>query len=128
MWLWQELTARAHGASWAGTLTALAVTALVMHLVVVHHRRQKLPPGPWPWPIVGNLFVLHGRAHRKLQKLATTYGGLMYIQLGTTHFKILVHDSKKVSLLFVGLAESSTLCLERDYGFGDGGASFFFVL
>ncbi|KAG0563575.1 hypothetical protein KC19_8G042400 [Ceratodon purpureus] len=86
MWIWQDLAARAsraaHGSSLVGTVTALVVTTLLIHLLVVYQRRQKLPPGPWPWPVVGNLFVLNGRPHRKLQKLAATYGGLMYIQLG----------------------------------------------
>lgn len=64
------------------TITTLFVTFLVIHFMVVYQRRLHLPPGPWPWPIVGNLSVLHGLAHRKLMKLAARYGGLMYIQLG----------------------------------------------
>lgn len=110
MWIWQDLAARAsraaHGSSLVGTVTALVVTTLLIHLLVVYQRRQKLPPGPWPWPVVGNLFVLNGRPHRKLQKLAATYGGLMYIQLGMRSYWFsgsfrLARDSIQVFLLCV---------------------------
>lgn len=69
-------------AAMVGSLAALAITFVVIHVVVVYYRRRSLPPGPWPWPVVGNLFLLRGLSHRKLHKLANRYGGLMYIQLG----------------------------------------------
>jgi len=109
MWL-QQIVATPR--SFTETITALFVTFLVIHLVVVYQRRQHLPPGPWPWPVVGNLSVLNGLAHRKLQKLATRYGGLMYIQLGMyDHYSFAVKNRsdsvflllKQVSLAYIVL-------------------------
>jgi hypothetical protein len=64
------------------TVVALVVTSVVLHVAAVYQRRKKLPSGPWPWPIFGNLFLLRGQPYKNLQKLAAKYGGLMYIQLG----------------------------------------------
>jgi hypothetical protein len=76
-WSLQEATS-----SVGGTVAALLISTLVAYVAVMHHRRKKLPPGPWPWPVVGNLGVLSGLPHRNLQQLAAKHGGLMYLQLG----------------------------------------------
>lgn len=63
----------------------LCVTLLVT-LVVLYFRAQKpsrLPPGPKPWPVLGNLLALaDGMPHHALMKLASKYGGIMHLRLG----------------------------------------------
>ncbi|GBG68399.1 hypothetical protein CBR_g2943 [Chara braunii] len=46
-------------------------------------RKLRLPPGPAPWPIMGNLFQLQRHPHRGLAKMAEKYGGVMTVQLGS---------------------------------------------
>ncbi|KAH9568060.1 hypothetical protein CY35_03G057600 [Sphagnum magellanicum] len=63
---------------------------LLILLVVVLQRfgfrkSQKLPPGPWPWPVVGNLFMLGKSPHISLARFAEQYGPLVYLRLGSTH-------------------------------------------
>ncbi|XP_077239298.1 cytochrome P450 76T24-like [Tasmannia lanceolata] len=44
--------------------------------------KGKLPPGPFPLPIVGNLFKLGDKPNESLAELAKTYGPLMTLRLG----------------------------------------------
>ncbi|GAB4834290.1 hypothetical protein Ancab_032555 [Ancistrocladus abbreviatus] len=43
---------------------------------------QRLPPGPIPLPIMGNIFQVGSKPHKALAELAKTYGPIMTIELG----------------------------------------------
>nr|AHB33947.1 santalene/bergamotene oxidase [Santalum album] len=42
----------------------------------------RLPPGPVPWPVVGNLLKLGNKPHKSLAELAKSYGPIMCLKLG----------------------------------------------
>ncbi|CAJ1925812.1 unnamed protein product [Sphenostylis stenocarpa] len=42
----------------------------------------KLPPGPYPLPIIGNLLELSNKPHQSLAKLAKMHGPLMSLKMG----------------------------------------------
>ncbi|XP_024962826.1 geraniol 8-hydroxylase-like [Cynara cardunculus var. scolymus] len=44
----------------------------------------RLPPGPYPFPIIGNILKLGNKPHHSLAALSKTYGPLMSLKLGTT--------------------------------------------
>ncbi|XP_042491179.1 trimethyltridecatetraene synthase-like [Macadamia integrifolia] len=69
------------------------VTALVLILVSTHIRRRKLnpPPGPKPWPIIGNFNLIGSLPHRSIHRLSLKYGPLMQIHLGS--YPVLVASS-----------------------------------
>ncbi len=79
-----------------GLLSALllitaALLARVVHLVLNYvllrkSNRMRLPPGPWPWPVVGNLLQLHQggkNLHKTFAGLAQQYGPIVYLSLGS---------------------------------------------
>ncbi|XP_028762784.1 geraniol 8-hydroxylase isoform X3 [Neltuma alba] len=43
---------------------------------------HRLPPGPPPFPVIGNLLALGNKPHKCLAELAKTYGPIMSLQLG----------------------------------------------
>ncbi|GAB4856970.1 hypothetical protein Ancab_040510 [Ancistrocladus abbreviatus] len=43
---------------------------------------KRLPPGPFPFPIVGNLFHLGTKPHKSFTELAKVYGPLFTVELG----------------------------------------------
>ncbi|XP_076941163.1 cytochrome P450 76T24-like [Bidens hawaiensis] len=46
-------------------------------------RNHRLPPGPYPFPIIGNLLKLGNKPHRSLAALSKRYGPLMSLKLGS---------------------------------------------
>ncbi|KAL8058763.1 hypothetical protein ABFX02_03G042400 [Erythranthe guttata] len=65
-------------------LSTIICLWIFLHLFGYYKRSSsKLPPGPFPLPIIGNLLLLGRNPHRSLAKLSKTYGPLMYLKLGT---------------------------------------------
>nr|BAP94456.1 flavonoid 3'-hydroxylas [Eustoma grandiflorum] len=54
----------------------------ILKLLRRENRRPSLPPGPKPWPIIGNLPHLGTKPHQTLAAMAKTYGPLMHLKLG----------------------------------------------
>ncbi|KAI3444658.1 hypothetical protein Pfo_001323 [Paulownia fortunei] len=44
---------------------------------------SKLPPGPYQFPIIGNILVLGSKPHQSLAKLSRKYGPVMSLKLGS---------------------------------------------
>ncbi|GLJ22384.1 hypothetical protein SUGI_0421360 [Cryptomeria japonica] len=60
--------------------------ALIVFLWVLHRKITlglRLPPGPFAWPIIGNLNQLRKLPHRDLDKLGKKYGPIMMLKLGS---------------------------------------------
>ncbi|KAK9131417.1 hypothetical protein Sjap_011904 [Stephania japonica] len=46
-------------------------------------RKLNVPPGPRPWPIIGNLDLMGSLPHRSIQHLSMKYGPLMQLKFGS---------------------------------------------
>jgi len=57
---------------------------------------RKLPPGPKPFPVIGNLLDLGDKPHKSLTKLAKAHGPIMSLKLG------------KVTTIVISSADSQT--------------------
>ncbi|TVU41543.1 hypothetical protein EJB05_15071, partial [Eragrostis curvula] len=65
---------------------AIALATALFFLATVHRRRgQKpnLPPGPRPWPVIGNLHLIGPLPHRSFHDLAARHGPFMSLRLGS---------------------------------------------
>ncbi|KAL6285369.1 hypothetical protein ACE6H2_009759 [Prunus campanulata] len=67
----------AYAAAWLGAL------ALILLSRRLRHRKLNLPPGPKPWPIIGNLNLISQLPHRSIHALAQKYGPIMYLKFGS---------------------------------------------
>ncbi|GLJ19326.1 hypothetical protein SUGI_0347960 [Cryptomeria japonica] len=65
------------------TALGLAFLVLVWVLSKQFKKNSKLPPGPTPWPIIGNLHQLGRLPHRSLYELSKKYGPVMFLRLGS---------------------------------------------
>ncbi|KAL5727676.1 hypothetical protein ACHQM5_000845 [Ranunculus cassubicifolius] len=59
-------------------------------LYLIFKSPRNLPPGPFPWPVIGNILSMGNKPHVSLAQLAASYGPLISLRLGT---KILVIGS-----------------------------------
>ncbi|KAI3689005.1 hypothetical protein L2E82_46953 [Cichorium intybus] len=60
---------------------ALSVTFTIF---ILHRLRQNLPPGPHPWPIVGNMYQLRPNDFRLLARWSNIYGPIVSFQIGSS--------------------------------------------
>jgi len=66
-------------------ITFVSATILIFFLRKSNQTQNytKLPPGPYPLPIIGNILELGKNPHKALTKLSKIYGPIMTLKLGT---------------------------------------------
>ncbi|KAL3691469.1 hypothetical protein R1sor_005120 [Riccia sorocarpa] len=78
-----------HGHSVTGQLSFFTAAAVLLGFLLIKIRAarisKRLPPGPTPWPVVGNLPLLGTLPHVCFAKLAERYGPLMTMRIGSVN-------------------------------------------
>nr|GLL42386.1 flavonoid 3'-monooxygenase-like [Ipomoea trifida]GLL42388.1 flavonoid 3'-monooxygenase-like [Ipomoea trifida] len=78
----------------------LLALAFVFKINTFYQRRKsRTPPGPRPWPIIGNLNLLGSLPHHSLHLLSQKYGELMLLKFGSK--PVLVASSPETAKLFL---------------------------
>lgn len=80
--------------AWIATLALLLVSSGRLR-----RRKVKLPPGPKPWPIIGNLNLIGSLPHRSVHALSLKYGPIMQLQFGA--FPVVVGSSVDMAKAFL---------------------------
>ncbi|XP_074088815.1 cytochrome P450 1A2-like [Macrotis lagotis] len=74
-------------------LLAFVVFCLIFCIIESYTHRVpkglKSPPGPWAWPLIGNILTLGKNPHLALTQLREKYGDVMQIQIGSTPVLVL---------------------------------------
>nr|WOX58877.1 flavonoid 3'-monooxygenase [Phyla nodiflora] len=85
--------------------TTLVICTSILGLVLLYaflrgrRRGVNLPPGPRPWPIIGNLPHLGPKPHQSMAALARVHGPLMHLKMGFVH--VVVAASASVAEQFL---------------------------
>ncbi|KAL6514747.1 Cytochrome P450 [Orobanche gracilis] len=69
--------------------------------MIIHWHRKPLPPGPKPWPIIGNLVHIGDKPHQTMTSMAGVYGPLMHLKMGFVHVIVAASASVAEQLLKV---------------------------
>ncbi|CAH9055935.1 unnamed protein product [Cuscuta epithymum] len=87
--------------TWNIAYAAAWVCAAALILLAKHLRRRKLnlPPGPKPWPIIGNLDLIGTLPHRSIHDLSLRYGPIMQLRFGS--FPVVVGSSVEMAKIFL---------------------------
>ena len=81
------------------TLAWLATIALLLLSHYLRRRKVNLPPGPKPWPIIGNLNLIGSLPHRSIHELSLKYGPIMQLRFGS--FPVVVGSSVEMAKAFL---------------------------
>ncbi|KAL1542782.1 cytochrome P450 71AU50-like [Salvia divinorum] len=89
--------------SWLLLVLIYATAAYFITKIAKTRRRREhkllLPPGPKPWPIIGNLNLLGPTPHRSLHRLSQKYGAIMLLKFGK--LPVLVASSPEMARQFL---------------------------
>ncbi|KAH7519304.1 hypothetical protein FEM48_Zijuj08G0021800 [Ziziphus jujuba var. spinosa] len=87
--------------SWA-VVTLICVATLAFVSKTFFQKSQNslyLPPGPKPWPIIGNLNLIGPLPHQSLHKLSQIYGPIMQLKFGS--FPVVIASSAEMAKQFL---------------------------
>eukprot|EP00253_Pinus_taeda_P000815 PITA_00815 len=73
----------ADGGPPAATVLCLLWSFFMIWFLRKRRTSARLPPGPYAWPVIGNLPQLILPAHRSLRGLADKYGPILFLRLGS---------------------------------------------
>ncbi|KAK1414224.1 hypothetical protein QVD17_29966 [Tagetes erecta] len=88
----------------------LATMALLLLSLRLRRRRNPLnrPPGPKPWPIIGNLNLMGPLPHRSIHDLSQKYGEIMQLKFGSRN--VVVGSSAEIAKILLKTQDLNFAC------------------
>ncbi|KAL7118313.1 hypothetical protein ACP275_03G128400 [Erythranthe tilingii] len=78
---------------------AAALIAFISKLIFARRPHRNPPPGPKPWPIIGNLNLVGPIPHQSFHFLSQKYGEIMQLKFGK--FRVVVASSPEMAKQFL---------------------------
>lgn len=83
--------------SWVTLFTTFSI--LLLFSLRLRRRKYNLPPGPKPWPIIGNFNLIGPLPHQSIHGLTQKYGPMMYLRFGSK--PVIVGSTVKIAQAFL---------------------------
>ncbi|RZC76181.1 hypothetical protein C5167_002759 [Papaver somniferum] len=77
----------------------------IRQILLLKRNKLPYPPGPKPWPVIGNLPHLGMAVHQSLAAMAKTYGHVIYLRLGSVD--VVVACSASIASQFLKTHDSN---------------------
>ncbi|KAJ1268723.1 hypothetical protein BS78_07G157000 [Paspalum vaginatum] len=84
---------------WVTFLAMVIAAVLVSKLKAKCRGVYKLPPGPRPWPVIGNFNLIGALPHRSIHELSKKYGPLMHLRFGS--YSVVIGSSVDMAKYFL---------------------------
>nr|WET52762.1 cytochrome P450 92B64 [Callicarpa americana] len=83
----------------------IAALAFISKIIFKRHPRRKHPPGPKPWPIIGNFNLIGSLPHQSLHVLSQKYGDIMLLKFGK--FPVVIASSPNMAKQFLRVHDTN---------------------
>lgn len=80
-------------------ITWILSMVFLAKIITIRKNKPKSPPGPKPWPIIGNLNLVGSIPHQSFHKLSQKYGDIMQLKFGSK--PVIIASSKEMAKEFL---------------------------
>ncbi|XP_050221239.1 probable (S)-N-methylcoclaurine 3'-hydroxylase isozyme 2 [Mercurialis annua] len=104
-------------------LLTLIFIILINHKILTHSSSKRftpLPPGPKPWPIIGNILHLGKKPHASLAHFAKLHGPLISLRLGSRLLVVASSPTSAAEILKTHDRLFSARTIPAAFPYGDG--------
>ncbi|KAH6802331.1 hypothetical protein C2S51_033777 [Perilla frutescens var. frutescens] len=84
---------------WVLLLSIVLALAFISKIIFKQKPSKKIPPGPKPWPIIGNVNLIAFNPRQSVHRLSKKYGEIMLLKVG--QFPVVIVSSPEMAKQFL---------------------------